>query len=102
MGMDEVKNITDANMVINGKYPLNYAADYGQVEVLKFLVSKNADVNKGDKYGITPLLNAIGEGHEDAVRYLLSVGADKSGKAPSGKSYKEHAKDLGQDAIANL
>ena len=44
-----------------------------------------------DKYGITPLLAAIYEGHEEAVKVLILKGADKSGKAPDGRSYLEVA-----------
>ena len=29
----------------NGRTPLHYAADYGQAEVIEYLISKGADVN---------------------------------------------------------
>ena len=32
-------------MLPNGRYPLSVAADYGQKEVIEFLVTKGADVN---------------------------------------------------------
>ncbi len=31
--------------LMNGRNPLHYAADYGQVNIIDFLVSKGANVN---------------------------------------------------------
>ncbi|XP_070558761.1 myotrophin-like [Ptychodera flava] len=82
----------DVNQEIHqGRNGLHIAADYGQLEVLQYLVSKDIDVNLPDKHGITPLLSAIFEGHTECVRYLLSKGAKKDGKAPDGSSYIECA-----------
>ncbi len=33
------------NAVLDKRRPLHFAADFGQVDVLKYLVSKGADVN---------------------------------------------------------
>lgn len=35
----------DVNYEIASRYPLHYAADYGQTSVLDYLLSKGADVN---------------------------------------------------------
>ena len=40
---------------------------------------------KKDKHGMQPLLNAIYEGHVEAVKALIAAGADKSGTAPDGE-----------------
>ena len=32
-------------MLPNGRYPLSVAADYGQKEVIEFLITKGADIN---------------------------------------------------------
>jgi ankyrin repeat protein len=58
---------------------------------MKYLVSKGANVNAKDNYGITPLLAAVYENHSGAVQYLLSVKADKSIKGPDGKNAKDAA-----------
>jgi len=95
--LDEVKKIVekgncDLNALIQGgRAPLHFAADYGQTEVLEYLISKGADVNALDKHGISPLLSAIFEGHTASVKLLLSKGADKNGKAPSGDSFIDSA-----------
>ncbi|XP_059179268.1 myotrophin-like [Physella acuta] len=81
------KEGVNVNKEIQGRLPLHYAADYGQTEVIEYLISKGAKVNAPDKYGITPLLSAIFEGHTASVRLLLEKGADKSGKSPDGASY---------------
>ena len=59
------------NADIGGRTPLHYAADYGQTEVLQYLVSKGANQNAKDKHGITVILAAIWEGHTDCVKFLL-------------------------------
>jgi len=81
----------DINQQIDGRLPLHYASDYGQLEVLKFLCSKGAQLNSEDKHGISPLLAAIWEGHTSCVQFLLEKGASKSGTAPDGSSYVEAA-----------
>lgn len=35
----------DVNYEIASRYPLHYAADYGQTSVLDYLLTKGADVN---------------------------------------------------------
>ena len=59
------------NADIGGRTPLHFAADYGQTEVLQYLVSKGANHNAKDKHGITVILAAIWEGHTDCVKFLL-------------------------------
>ncbi|KAL7299255.1 myotrophin-like [Trichogramma pretiosum] len=94
----EKKNI-DVNQTIDGRTPLHYAADYGQSEVVRYLLDKGADANATDKHGITTLLAAIWEGHTNCVRLLLEKGASATGKTPDGSSYldaaeKDDIKDL--------
>ncbi|XP_073824776.1 myotrophin homolog isoform X2 [Musca autumnalis] len=79
------------NSEYNGRYPMHYAADYGQHEVLEYLIKMGAHLNVKDKHGITPLLAAIWEGHTECVKLLLEKGADKNGETPDGKSYAEAA-----------
>jgi len=94
------KESVDVNQEIsNGRYPLHFAADYGQYEVLKYLIEKKADVNVIDKHGISPLLAAIWEGHTKCVELLLANGANKTGKTPTGQNYIEVAE---KDEIRRL
>ena len=61
----------NVNADIGGRSPLHYAADFGQTEVLQYLVSKGANANAKDKHGITVILAAIWEGHTDCVKFLI-------------------------------
>lgn len=94
--LDDLKTAIESqnfeiNQDINGRTLLHYAADYGQTEVVDYLISKGADVNALDKHGITAILAAIWEGHTTCVKLLLNSGALKNGKAPDGTSYLDSA-----------
>ncbi|OXU26427.1 myotrophin [Nasonia vitripennis] len=94
----ENKNL-DVNQMIDGRMPLHYAADYGQCEVVRYLLDKGADINATDKHGITTLLAAIWEGHTSCVKLLLEKGAKPNGLTPDGKSYLDAAE---KDEIKEL
>ncbi|GAU98812.1 hypothetical protein RvY_09905 [Ramazzottius varieornatus] len=94
--LDQLKDLIDKKAIdirkpVDGRAPIHYAADYGQKEVIEYLISKGADVNAVDKHGISALLAAIWEGHTDCVRLLLQKGASKDGKSPDGTSYLDCA-----------
>jgi len=52
------------------------AAIDGDIEQVRLLISKGADVNKTGAIGWTPLLGAVNEGHVQVVKLLLENGAD--------------------------
>eukprot|EP00056_Hartaetosiga_gracilis_P020301 m.18644 g.18644 ORF g.18644 m.18644 type:complete len:118 (-) comp8342_c0_seq1:124-477(-) len=103
--IDQVKQyVEEQNVDVNaelsgGRFPLHVAADMGQTDVAKYLISKGADVKKLDTHGICPLLAAVWEGHADTVSALLEAGADKTAKTPDGKSILSQAED---EAIKKL
>eukprot|EP00012_Vannella_robusta_P010221 CAMPEP_0206203680 /NCGR_PEP_ID=MMETSP0166-20121206/13012_1 /ASSEMBLY_ACC=CAM_ASM_000260 /TAXON_ID=95228 /ORGANISM="Vannella robusta, Strain DIVA3 518/3/11/1/6" /LENGTH=122 /DNA_ID=CAMNT_0053623041 /DNA_START=24 /DNA_END=392 /DNA_ORIENTATION=+ len=89
-------NVRDQNQ----RTPMHWAADYGQVSVIEFLCKQaDVDINPKDRFGITPLLAAVYENHEDAVKALLAHGADKTITGPSGETPKEAAE---KDSIKQL
>jgi len=57
---------------------LHLAAAEGQLATVKFLLEKGADVNATDRWGRTPLDDAISSKHQDVVELLLKSGANKS------------------------
>lgn len=59
------------NEAIEGRCPIHFASDYGQLEVLQYLVSRGADLETKDKHGIAPILAAIWEGHAQCVKFLI-------------------------------
>ena len=84
---------------INKRTPLHWAADYGKVDVIEYLLSKGANIEAKDNYGNTPLFAAIYEGHDAAVAALLAKGANKNaigqnGKKPIEVAEKESIKAL--------
>jgi ankyrin repeat protein len=91
--LDQVRIIVEKEKALanhtlpTGRYPLCMAADYGQKHVIEYLIENGADVNVKDRYGISPLLSAIYEGHIDCVQLLLQKGASKNETAPDGSSY---------------
>lgn len=94
--LDEVmaKLVTteDVNRTLDGgRMPLHLAADFGQTDVVEYLISKGANVNAPDKHGLTPLISACFEGHASCVKILLEKGADKDCKGPDGISALEAA-----------
>jgi len=85
------KDAGAVNASIDGRPPLVFAADYGQVKIAEFLISKGGQLNAADKHGITPLLAAVFEGHTQCVKILLDAGCDTNGKTPDGRTYLEAA-----------
>ncbi len=60
---------------IHGHTPLMLAADYNQGEMVEFLISKGAKVNKFTHGGASGLMHAAGKGYTNIVRTLLENGA---------------------------
>ncbi|XP_043964692.1 myotrophin isoform X1 [Gambusia affinis] len=83
---DILKTAEDVNQFLEGRKPLHYAADFGQLDVIKYLLDKGADVNATDKHGLTPLMNACFEDHKECAKILLEKGADKHIKSSQGIS----------------
>jgi len=75
LGID-INAMVPAGNLVTGATPLHIAAISNQVEVVKFLISKGADVNikAGNKDGATPLAWAVVFGKFDAVKELIETG----------------------------
>ncbi|XP_015042090.2 myotrophin [Drosophila pseudoobscura] len=86
-----VNNYFDVNEQMGMRYPMHYAADFGHLKLLQLFIRMGAVVDQKDKYGITPLLAAIWEGHTSCVEYLLQMGAKPNELTPTGESYMEVA-----------
>uniref|UniRef100_A0A8C9VRY3 Ankyrin repeat and sterile alpha motif domain containing 6 n=1 Tax=Scleropages formosus TaxID=113540 RepID=A0A8C9VRY3_SCLFO len=69
----------------DGASPLMIAAVSGQLDVVRLLVERSADVDKQDGvHGWTALMQATYHGNKDVVKYLLSQGADVNLRAKNG------------------
>lgn len=80
--MDLVKQLIARDADINkpGWTALHYAASSGQVEIMKLLLEKYAFIDAQSPNGTTPLMMAAMYGSPDSVKLLLDEGADPSMK----------------------
>ncbi|MGJ7486996.1 ankyrin repeat domain-containing protein [Variovorax sp. LT2P21] len=76
--MDLVKQLIARDADINkpGWTALHYAASSGQVEIMKLLLEKYAFIDAQSPNGTTPLMMAAMYGSPDSVKLLLEEGAD--------------------------
>jgi ankyrin repeat protein len=56
-------------------YVMNFAAQSGNIDLVKFLVSKGLSVNETNDSGDSPILEAARSGNLSLVKYLISKGA---------------------------
>ena len=75
--LDTLKLILDHSVDPNvGDYdartPLHLAAAEGQDKAVQYLIAKGADVNAKDRWGATPLQDAVQSGHLQVAEQLLS------------------------------
>ncbi len=71
---------------LGGFTPLMFAAREGCVECLPVLVKAGANLNQGDPDGLTPMVDAIINGHYDVARFLLEKGADPNLADKTGRA----------------
>lgn len=91
--LNNVKNIIENDLsAVNSsdqdrRTPLHWASRGVYYEIMKYLITKGADVNARDKNGITPLTSVVSRNNLEAAALLLDNGAkiqeaDNLGKAP--------------------
>lgn len=79
-------NALDTRGSKSGRKPLNWAAYYNHLEILKLLVEHNADINGQNITGFSPLHHAVESDNEQAVKLLLELGANQNSKNKRGKT----------------
>ena len=85
-----------------GRFPLEMAAQTGQIEIVKFLLEKGADIN-ADRGGTTALhMAAIFGGKTELIELLLEKGADINARAGNGHTPLNFAVIGKQKKIADL
>jgi ankyrin repeat protein len=90
--MDIAQKLVSRGAVIDNKpgwTPLHYAATRGQLDMIRYLLGLNADIDAGSPNGSTPLMMAASYGSPESVRLLIESGADISRR-----------NDLGMTALA--
>lgn len=88
--------------------PLGIAASKGNLELVKLFVELGADVNSFNPYplgagGYSPLINAVGGGHEDVVEFLLQKGANFNVKVGKfGVDLIDAVREQGSEKILSM
>ncbi len=72
----------------DGNTPLHWAARAAAVDLdmVRLLLDKGADVNARDKSGMIPLHEAAGRAQKDLVALLVARGSDRNAKDASGRT----------------
>ncbi|MEZ0238457.1 MAG: ankyrin repeat domain-containing protein [Methylophilaceae bacterium] len=102
-----VQKYLDNGVNVNDQYfawsALQIAANKGQLEVVKLLVDKGADLNyRHPITKMTALALAAVDGYSDVVSYLLSKGADPNIKLRGNVSIVRVVRDEGNTAMVDL
>src|SRR5439155_9517459 len=87
----------------SGLTPLQFAASAGNVDMIRFLAKRGANVNHGAKSGEqTALLSAIYSAHPEAVQALIDLKADVNAKTKDGTTPLKAAQKGDQDDIIKI
>lgn len=82
---------------------LQMAADKGQLDIVKLLVERGAEIEYRHPVNkMTALHLAAYSGHNDVVKYLLSKGADPNLKMSRGVSILRAVKDQGHTSTVQI
>ncbi len=84
------------------KTPLHFAAEGGNVDVIRFLLDQGAAVNAKNISGETPLHYATGWCHVEAVKLLLERKADVHSKTDEGDTPLHYLRFVGRAEVARL
>ena len=83
-------NIKDSEY---GGTPLHFAAYGGSLNIVKFLLANEADIDVGNNRGWTALFYAAGEGHLDVVEFLIAENANADWRDNNLRRADYHSKN---------
>mmetsp|Transcript_10021 Transcript_10021/g.13110 ORF Transcript_10021/g.13110 Transcript_10021/m.13110 type:complete len:808 (+) Transcript_10021:69-2492(+) len=81
----------------NMRTSLHLAAAYGYVEIIEVLLEHGANIDDQDSAGFSPLCDAASRGKKNALRLLLSEGADPTIRGWNGNTFLHLASANGND-----
>jgi ankyrin repeat protein len=82
--------------------PLHGACYGGRLEMVKFLISKGADVNARSREGSAPIVEAVAKNDVEITRYLVAHGADVNTADNNGKTPLHWAAERGRVEVARF
>lgn len=102
--IDLVKKLLarDADVNKPGWTPLHYAATGGHVDIMKLFLEAHAYIDAESPNRSTPLMMAAGYGSEEAARLLIEEGADVSLRNELGLTALDFAKQSGRTGMIGL
>jgi len=100
--LDLVKRLVARGAEVNktGWTPLHYAASNGWLSVVEYLLSQNAYIDAASENGTTPLMMAARENQTAVARLLVKEGADPSLRNDAGLGAAEYLTRAGSAADA--
>jgi len=84
-----------------GVTPVHSAVSVRDLETMRLLLDRGADVNARQQLGFTPLHGAAGNGDEAMADLLLARGADARAKSDDGKMPADVAAERGHAKLAD-
>jgi ankyrin repeat protein len=102
--IDLVRKLIDRDADVNkpGWTPLHYAATSGQLEIMSLLLENSAYIDAESPNGTTPLMMAAFYGTPSAVKLLLEEGADPMLKNRQGLSAIDFAQRANRKESADI
>ncbi|XP_055308011.1 ankyrin repeat domain-containing protein 29-like [Sitodiplosis mosellana] len=82
-------------MTDSGATALMFAAQFGQLKMVRYLIHEGADIDHIDQNGRTPLILASSNGHTDVVKCLMQKGANIHHKDDNHKNASFYATNYG-------
>lgn len=85
-----------------GQTALSEATLKGRIEIMELLIDADADIDQADENGLTPLILAAQNDHQDAATLLLRKGCSASMRSVDGLTASDHARNLGHLEMEDL
>jgi ankyrin repeat protein len=92
----------ESNIGSKGFNEFMFSAAVGDIRRMGELIAYGAEVNLQDDAGATAIMYAIDKGQVEAVKFLLSNGADLTLKTNQGRDCMELVKLSNNDALLSL
>lgn len=83
----------------DGNTALFYAAQYGRMDAVLFLLKEGIALDVRNRIRSTPLMGAAAKGHKEVARLLYDLGSDPYEKNATGSSAVSYARGAGYDDV---